>query len=209
MKPAIRLKAVLPGLHSWSSFHREWKVDFTSHAVQTAKGVVFIDPMKPGPAILAKLTALGEPLAVLLTNANHGRDADWFRKHFGVQVYAHPKAKSDCDAKIDVPVMDGEKLPGGLEAIYLPGAVDGECAFFSRAEGSTLIVGDILLNPKGKGLSILPEQYCDDHREARRSLRRLRDLTFKAMVFSHGEPITANARRQFLALLKQSGKQST
>src|ERR1041384_7011945 len=121
MKPARELQEISKGLFNWSSFHEQWKVDFHSYAVRTADGVVFIDPMTPESSVMKKLDALGEPLAIVLTNAHHERDSDWFRKHYGVQLYAHEKAKSDCDTKIDVLVMDGEKLLGGVRAIYLPG----------------------------------------------------------------------------------------
>jgi hypothetical protein len=96
MKPATRLEQITPHLYRWSSLHTEWNVTFSSFAVVTPDGVALIDPMKPAPAVMKQLAALGRPLGVFLTNANHDRDADWFRKQCDVQVYAHEKARSGC-----------------------------------------------------------------------------------------------------------------
>ncbi len=211
MKPATRLRQISPHLYGWASFHAHWKVDFNSYAVKTPDGIVFIDPIMPGPALLKKLRELGEPLGVFLTSASHERDADWFRKQFEVQVYAHEKAKPDCDIKLDVLVMDGEKVPGGLKAVCLPGSGAGETAYFTDLDGGILLLGDALLNPAKGGLALLPEQYCEDSKQARRSLDRLANLNYKVVTFAHGEPLTANAKRdvqQFLEGPKKKKKKS-
>jgi glyoxylase-like metal-dependent hydrolase (beta-lactamase superfamily II) len=206
MKPATKLNEVARSLYGWSSFHPRWKVEFDSYALRTPDGVVFIDPVKPAAVVIKKLEKLGEPLGVFLTNGNHARDADWFRKAFAVQVYAHEKARSDCETKIDVLVLDGEKLPGGLTVVHLPGASPGEAAYHSRAGGGILFVGDTLMNVGGEGLSFLPEQYCDDSRLARRSARRLLDLEFKTATLAHGAPLTTNAKRQIAVFLKNAAR---
>src|SRR5437879_13780338 len=108
MKPATKLRQISPSLYAWSTFHTEWKVNFDSYALVTGDGVVFIDPMKPGPAVLKKLTDLGNPAAVLLTNGNHDRHSDWFRKQFDIQIYAQEKAPTESETKLDLLVMDGE-----------------------------------------------------------------------------------------------------
>ena len=133
MNPATKLNDVTPALYNWAGFHSQWKIDFDSYALKSADGVVFIDPTTPSPAVVKKIEAIGEPLAIVLTNAHHDRDADWFRKRYEIQVYAHESARSDCDTKLDVQVMNGEKLPGGLTAIYLPGSTASEMAQIGRA----------------------------------------------------------------------------
>jgi glyoxylase-like metal-dependent hydrolase (beta-lactamase superfamily II) len=203
MKPATCLKEITKNLYSWSSFHAQWKTDFDSYAVKTPDGVVFVDPMTPAPAIIKKLEALGEPIGIFLTNAHHDRDADWFRKQYGIQVYAHEKAKSDCDTKIDVLVLDGERLPGGLRAIHLPGSAASEIALYSKMGGGIIMIGDALLNVPAKGLALLPDQYIEDRKQAIQSLRKLAELEFKVVTFAHGDPLVENARRQIISFLKK------
>jgi glyoxylase-like metal-dependent hydrolase (beta-lactamase superfamily II) len=203
LKPATKLREIVRSLYGWSSFHAQWKVDFNSYALKTPDGVVFIDPMKPAPDILKELEDLGESIGIFLTNDHHDRDADWFRKQYGIQVYAHEKAKADCDTKIDVLVLDGEKLPGGVKTIYLPGSSASETAFYTKLSGGIILVGDILLNPDGKGLSLLPEPYIEDRKEALKSLPRLLELNFKTITFAHGNPIVKDAMKQIANFLKK------
>ena len=206
MQPATTLKDIAKGLYCWSSFHNQWKVDFHSYGLKTGDGIVFIDPMTPEPAVVKKLDALGEPLAIVLTSAHHERDSDWFRKHYQIQIYAHEKAKSDCDTKIDVLVMDGERLPGGLRTIYLPGVTTSEMALFVKDRGGLLFLGDALLNPPNKGLQLLPEQYIEDRKQALQALRKLLDLNFKTATFAHGDPIVGDAKKKIAAFLKKPSR---
>lgn len=203
MKPAEELRKVSSNLFCWSSFHAQWKIDFDSYALKTSDGVVFIDPLKPSPALTEKLEALGEPIAVLLTNAHHERDADWFRKRYEIQIYAHEQAPHDCDIKIDVLVLNGEKLPGGLKAIHLPGATASETAYYAKSRGGIVLVGDALLRLPNNKLALLPAQYIEDRKQTIQSLRKLLDLDFKVMTFAHGDPIVGNAKRKIAAFLKR------
>ena len=207
LRPSMVLRAISRSLYGWASFHPQWKVDFNSYALKTAEGVVFIDPLKPGPEIITKLEALGEPIAILLTNAHHDRDVDWFRKQYEIQIYAHEKAKADCDTKIDILLMDGERLPGGIKAVHMPGSSAGETAFYARPNGIVL-VGDTLMNQDGKGLTLLPEPYIEDKKQALKSLHRLLDLNFKIITFAHGNPIAQNARNEIVEFLKKPKKKA-
>jgi glyoxylase-like metal-dependent hydrolase (beta-lactamase superfamily II) len=204
MKPATVLNQISPSLVGWARFHTQWKVDFNSYAVKTRDGVVFIDPTLPSPEVVKELEALGAPLAIVLTNAHHDRDADAFRKKYDIQIYAHEKAPSDCDTKIDVLVVNGEKLPGGLKAIFLPGVTTSEMTLYAKSSGGFLLMGDALLNPPGKGLQLLPDQFIEDEQLARRSLRKLLDLDFKIATFAHGDPILQDAKKVIGAYLKKS-----
>jgi len=206
MTPATELRKITRILQGWSSFHAQWKIDFDSYALKTPDGVVFIDPMKPAPAVVEKLEALGEPLAIFLTNADHDRDADWFRKQYGIQIYAHEKAKADCDTKIDVLVLDGEKLPGGVKVIPLLGTAAGSVAFYTRQSGGIVLMGDSLLNIPGKGLALLPAQYLEDKKQAVQSLRQLLDLNFKIATFAHGDPLVKDAKKRIERFLKRTSR---
>lgn len=204
MKPATRLKSIAPNLYGWTSLHTQWKIFFWSYALRTPAGVVIVDPVKPGPTALKALAGLGEPLGIFLTNAHHDRDADWFRKEYEIQIYAHEKAKPDCDTTIDVPVMNDEKMPGGIRAVYLAGNGPGETAFHAKQDGGIVLIGDALIHPPREGLSFLPDQYCEDPAQAKRSVKQLLALDFKIATFGHGEPITTGAKRQIQQFLEQS-----
>ena len=206
MKPATQIHAFSGCLYGWSSFHDQWKVEFNSYLLKTREGVIFIDPMKPAPEAIKEIEALAKPLGIYLTNAHHDRDADWFRKRYEIQIYAHEKAQADCDTKIDVLVMDGEHLPGGVKMIHLPGVSASETAFHTKLDGGILLLGDSLVHEAGKGLAMLPQEYCDDRREAWRSLQKLATLQFKIATFAHGEPLVADAGKEITRFLKKRNK---
>jgi len=203
MKPATQLVAVAKDLYGWSSLHPQWKVLFNSYALRTPAGVLLVDPRQPAAPVVCQLAQLGAPAAILLTNANHDRDAAWFRRRFDVQIYAHEKAQPECDTKIDVPVLDGERLPGGVTALYPPGASAGETAFYCRRAGGLLLLGDVLVNPSATGLALLPEQYLEDRAQAVASLQRLRTLKFQVATFAHGAPLLPAAQAHIVKFLNQ------
>jgi glyoxylase-like metal-dependent hydrolase (beta-lactamase superfamily II) len=206
MTPATKLQAITRHLYQWSGFHTQWKIDFDSHALQTPDGLVLIDPLQPAPAVLRQLEQLGAPIAIILTNANHDRDADWFRKHYDIEIYAHEKAQPECDTRIDVLVLDGEKLPGGLTARHLPGSAAGELALFTRLDGGLVIIGDTLLNSAETGLAFLPDEYLADRKLTRQSLQKLLNLNFKVAVFAHGPALSDGAKRHITNFLKKPKK---
>lgn len=206
LKPATKLKEIVKKLYSWSSFHTQWKVDFNSYALKITDGIVLVDPLKPESAVLKELEDLGEFSGIFLTNAHHDRDADWFRKHYEIQIYAHEKAKADCDTSIDVLILDGERLPGGVKAIHLPGSSASETAFYTKLSGGIVMVGDILLNSGGKGLTLLPEPYIEDRKQALKSLPKLLQHRFATITFAHGDPIVENAEKQIENFLRKPKK---
>jgi hypothetical protein len=205
MGPLQNIKHTIhaPHLHGWAGLHAQWNVEFDSYALQTPAGVVLVDPIQPPQAVVKQLEKLGQPIAIVLTNANHERDAHWFRQRYDIPVYAHENTPDDCDIKIDVLVADHEQLPGGITAIHLPGAAVGEIALHTNLDGGAMLIGDILIHPHGQAVTLPPDQYLTDPKLARQSLRRLLDWNFTTATFAHGVPLTGDAKKRITAFLKQ------
>jgi glyoxylase-like metal-dependent hydrolase (beta-lactamase superfamily II) len=199
MKPANNLREIVSGLWFWSSLHEEWKVDFSSCAWKGKEGLVLIDPIKLAPASLAKLEKVGKPIAILLTNENHERQADWFRKKYGIKVHAHRDAVPGIEIKPDEFFTDGAIVPGGLKVIHLPGTCPSESAFYSEANGGMVLAGDVVTNGKS-GLAFLPDDYCKDAKLSRKSAKKLLKLKFDTLTVAHGNPIHPKAHDQFAKL---------
>ncbi len=200
MKPATNLREIVPGLWSWSSLHEEWKVDFTSAAWNGTDGLVLVDPVKLDDANLAKLEQAGRPIAVLLTNQNHERDADWFRQRYGIRIHVHRDAVPGIEIKPDEFFCDGAVLPGGLQAIHVPGVCPSMTAFYTPSSGGIMMVGDVLMHSK-EGLAFLPDAYCDDPKQNRASARKLLAYEFDTLTFAHGDPLRPKAKEKLQALL--------
>lgn len=200
MKPATNLREFLPNLWCWSAYHEGWKVDFNSCAWKGEDELVLVDPVRLDDANLAKLEKIAPPAAILLTNQNHERDAEWFRDRYGIKIHAHRDAVPGIEITPDEFFCDGTALPGGLKAVHLPGVSLSETAFYAETGQGIVILGDALLNEGGKGLRFLPDQYCKDPQQNRLSLRRLLQLQFETITFAHGDPISPGARQKMAQL---------
>jgi glyoxylase-like metal-dependent hydrolase (beta-lactamase superfamily II) len=199
MKPANNLREIVKGLWFWSSLHEEWKVDFSCCAWNSKDGLVLIDPIELDPASLAKLEKVGKPTAILLTNQNHERHADWFRKKYGIKVHVHRDAVPGIEITPDEFFCDGATVPGGLKVIHMPGTCPSECAFYTEANGGIVLAGDVVGNGKG-GLAFLPDDYCQDAKLGHESAKKLLKLRFETLTVAHGNPIHPKASEQFAKL---------
>ena len=81
-----------------------------------------------------------------------------------------------------------------MTAIAIEGAPAGEIAIYADADGGSLVIGDALINMGSYGFTFLPAKYCANHKQMRRSLRKLLDYEFERILFAHGLPIVANAQ---------------
>ena len=82
--------------------------------------------------------------------------------------------------------------------VELPGASPGEIALHGA---DMLHVGDALVHLPPLGLSILPDKYCSDPKELRRSLEKLLSFRFEALTFAHGQPVMTQARQRLSHLI--------
>ncbi len=190
-------------LFCWQAYDAASKVDLHASAVAVDRRLYFVDPIPLAEEALAELTAGWVPAGIVLTNANHARAAETFRRRFELPVCIHPEAAMEIGLA-STAMLDaggGPAFGGALEAIPLPGAAPGEIALY-RAEGDGLmIVGDAVINLPSPGFAVLPDKYCADPKLLRRSLATLLERPFAQMLFAHGEPIMAKARTRLATLL--------
>ena len=151
------------GFSTWHAYDPVCKAELWSTSFSSPEGTVLFDPIDwpkdtPIPA---------SPLRIVRTNGNHDRSC------------AELAAKMKGQISETVPQFT---------ALALPGAGEGETAFFHSLSG-TLVVGDALIHLAPHGLMPLPDKYCTDPTLLRRSLRRLLDLPIRRIFFAHGDPI--------------------
>jgi glyoxylase-like metal-dependent hydrolase (beta-lactamase superfamily II) len=151
------------GFSTWHAYDPACKAELWSTSFTSPEGTVLFDPIDwpkdtPIPA---------SPLRIVRTNGNHDRSC--------VELAAKTKGQIS-------------KTVPELTALPLPGAGEGETAFFHPPSG-TLVVGDALIHLAPHGLMPLPDKYCTDPALLRQSLRRLLDLPIRRIFFAHGDPI--------------------
>lgn len=182
MQPADEFDDLGGGAFRWETYDPASKVDLSASAIVAAGGLYFVDPIPLEKTALHELLATAQtaPAGIFLTNANHVRASEDFRGALGV------------------PVFTAETPPPGLTVIPLPGGAPREAALHW---GDLLVVGDALINLASHPFSLLPDKYCEDPAELRRSLARLLDFAFSRLLFAHGTPLMTGARIRLAALL--------
>ena len=190
MPVAIEFQTVTPSVFAWHAYAPAVKCDLSSCALDTADGLILVDPIELAEPALAKMILARKPCAIVLTNGNHTRAAEKFRAALGVKIFASHDADG-LDLTPDATLSDGELAFGNIRIISLPGAGPGEIALVGHG---TACVGDALIHLPPEGLRILPDKYCTDPAQLRRSLRKLLSCDFQVMTFAHGAPLTDSPR---------------
>ncbi len=194
MKPVPELDWIAPELAIWHGFNPEVRCDCGSSAVLTSEGWIVFDPIPLARDAWAELLRQARVKAIALTSGNHQRDSLALKKILGVPIVAPEPARGEIEA--DEWLKDGDML-AGFSLIGLPGAAIGEAAW---CDGKHLVMGDALIH--FDPLSLLPDKYCTDPAELRRSAQKLLMTEFQTVLFAHGLPIVSHAREKIAALLK-------
>jgi glyoxylase-like metal-dependent hydrolase (beta-lactamase superfamily II) len=186
---ATGVEEVVPGVRRWS-IHDE-RIDFVgaAYSVETADGVVMIDPL---PLEEEALEQLGRVEAIVLTCGSHQRCAWRYRRELGVEVFAPALAK-EIDEEPDVRYGEGDPLPAGLEAVFTPGAGTTQHTLL-LAEPKVAFVPDLLVGTSDDRIAMLSARWMYDPDEARRSVERLLELDFDVLCLAHGPAVTQGAK---------------
>jgi hypothetical protein len=181
---AEAVEEVVPGVWHWR-LHDD-RIDFVSasHAVSGPAGTVLIDPL---PLADEPLKSLWNIAAICVSAGSHQRSAWRYRQELRAPVLA-PALSKELEEEPDGRYGDGDELPGGLRAIFTPGAGTTQHTLLLDVEGGVAFVPDLLVRPPGEELRLIEDEY-HDVTEARRSIERLLDLPFAVLCLAHGEPI--------------------
>lgn len=188
---AQEAREVVPGLWHWNvDDERIGGFIGASHAVATEEGTVLVDPHALAGDALA---GLGEVTAIVLTASVHERAAWGLRRELGVPVWL-PAATRQAEGEPDERYSEGDRLPGGLDAIFTPGAGTTQHTLVDRVRRAAF-VSDLLVRPRGGRLALLAEDLAHDYAELRRTVEsKLLPLDVDILCLAHGEPVTDDAR---------------
>jgi glyoxylase-like metal-dependent hydrolase (beta-lactamase superfamily II) len=201
MAAGFELERIHPSLAFWQTYDSAIKADLFSTAVTTKDGTFLVDPIALENAALDQLAHQSPIAGVIVTNSNHIRASKDYLSAFSVPLYAH------CSSVIDripvhlVEITDGSQICDELEARTIDGAAPGEIALYHRSDGGTLIVGDALINFGPDGFTFLPQKYCGNAKEMKKSLLKLLPYNARRMLFAHGIPILSGATERLRQLL--------
>jgi glyoxylase-like metal-dependent hydrolase (beta-lactamase superfamily II) len=189
---------ISPGYALWHTYHRKLKAELFSTALVAGNELTIIDPIALPSAHQTELESLGRVARIVITNANHARDAATFAHCYSAPIFAPPELSAELPNSHRL--QDAHAI-GRLRVIRIEGAAEGEFALYHPDDAGTLIVGDALINFDPHGFTLLPRKYCADQKQMTRSLRKLLDLDFARIFFAHGNPIMIRARERLESLL--------
>lgn len=188
---------VVPGVWHWALADDRIGGHFSAaHALATPGGTVLIDPLPLAPAGLERL---GTVFAICLTTSSHQRSAWRYRGDYGVEVWAPALARM-FDEQPDRRYGDGDELPGGLRAVFTPGAGTSQHTLVA-VEPAVAFVPDLLVHQPGEPLALIPAEYAHDVDEARANVEKLLGLPFEVLCMGHGAPITDDPKDAIRTLL--------
>jgi hypothetical protein len=195
---AAALAQPFPGVFRWAAFSPAHRVELTSHAVVLGGRLFVFDPIPLAAPAVAALLAAAPAAAIVLTNENHARTAEAWRRRTGAPVWAAP------DAGLELPGVNRLPLAAGFWEGWhlhdLAGGAGGEVALRGAAL-DLVVAGDALVNLPGRGLEVLPAKYCRDPAALRARLRALAAAPFGRLVMAHGGPVAPDAAARVAALL--------
>jgi len=201
---AASLNELPSGILHWSVFDDRIEARSDAYAVPTPEGAILIDPL---PLAARALEELGEVLAICISIQSHQRSAWRYREHFGAPVHA-PRGSVGLEGTPDAWYGPVQRLPGGLLAVHTPGPCEASYALLledpPRGPG-ILFVGDLLVRTVGP-FGFVPDEYQEDPKRTRESVRRLLELTFDGVYSGHGEPLVEGGARAVREALERDSR---
>ena len=194
---------VFEDMYCWSVFNDQRQIDFNGHLWVRREGNVLIDPVPMSENDLRQLDRLGGAALIVLTNADHEREAAFFRERTGADVVVHSEDADALSVPVDRMVEDGEEIVPGLECIHLRyGKSPGELALY-WPERKLVLAGDLVVGAPLGRVSLLMDEKLADPPRAALELRKVLARPFEALLVGDGHSIMHGAREEVLACLER------
>ena len=202
MRAASEFDRITSNIAIWHDYDSVVKTELYSTYVRTSGGAHLIDPIPLESEALDEVIGSNSVAGIIVTNLNHRRAFAQFAERFSVPIFAHSDSFQDEQPKRLRKIADGQAICDELRVMGIEGAVLGEIALYHASNGGALIIGDALINFEPYGFTFLPAKYCSNHKQMRRSLRKLLDYKAERMLFAHGTPILSEASERLRGLLE-------
>lgn len=179
------MKQLLDGVYTWSVWNEAKELDFNGHYLLTDEGACIIDPPPLSDADVEEIGRLGRPIAIVVTNHNHVRDAQTLHQAFGCQLAVPALDAAQVGCPFDATYGDGDTF-GPLGAIVLANQKSpGESALY-WPKRRLLVLGDALIGKPAGKLSLLPPAKYADVAKAREGLKPLLELDVETLLVGDG-----------------------
>jgi len=190
-------------LYCWSEFDPDRNIDFHSYVWVSGERVVVFDPLPISAHDKKHLDSLGALTHIIITNADHVRDARLLSDNGDVEIWAPEAERNSIDLPCSRWINETETLLEGLQGYSLSGSkTPGEMAFL--IEGDTLVTGDLLRAHSGGALCLLPDAKLNDKALAVESLKRLASIeSINAILPGDGWPVFRDGQKVLSELVSR------
>ncbi len=194
-------KEILKDVRSWHLYNDIKGMDFNGFLAKTGKKEwVAIDP-----ATFTDLNHLKKfkVSAVLLTNADHARDANKFKDFFQCKILVNEKdAPLLEDVKADGTFKNGDVIHG-MRVVEVPdNKTPGESAFLWE-ERKILFIGDAVVGKPMWKLNLLADDKYRDVKKAAEGIKVLYNLDYDTMLLGDGEHPMLKGKEYLLDFFKR------
>lgn len=183
---------IAPGLWFWPSTHPRHGIRISSYYLEDAG--VLIDPMVPEEG-LDWFRARTPPVAALLTNRHHHREAGAFAQAFGTRVLCNRLGAMEFTRGEPVEFFGpGDELPGDVVAIEVGGICPDETALHLRAHRALAVADGVVRFPHDGPLTFVPDMLMHDPARTKEALLRAfgriaEQVDFDHLLMAHGDPV--------------------
>lgn len=195
-------RLIFEDMYTWGCFSPQRQIDFNGHLWVRPDGNILIDPVAMSEDDREQLNALGGAKHIVLTNADHERDAAVFQEWTGAEILVH---EADAEALAVAParsVQHGETIVPGLHVIHLQhGKSPGEIALYFP-EKQTVLFGDLVVGAPMGALTLLDDAKLADPPQAALELRKILALRFNTVLVGDGHSIFKDARQHLIDCLQ-------
>jgi hypothetical protein len=198
------MNEVLPGVLHWTAQHERLGQPVHSHFAVVAAAL--IDPRVPAGGVDA-IARYGRADRILLSNRHHLRHSERFAAAFGCPIRCHEAGLHEFGDGPEVQGFRfGDEVAPGITALEMGALTPEDTVFHLDAGPGALLFADGLIRGRDGALRFVRDELMGDDPEGvkvglRRSLRRLLDEDFDALLFAHGEPMPSgghDALRRFV-----------
>ncbi len=195
---------IIAGVWIWSLWKPERNLYFNSFFITRPDGNLAIDPLPLSEADALEIEARGGVAWVVITNADHERDARAVATRFGAKIAASAPDVAMLARPVDRALAHGDEI-GGARVIALDGfKTPGECAIvFPDLE--TVVLGDALWGAPAGSLRLMPDDKLADPRRAALSLRAVAAMWPKHLLVGDGACVFGHAKAEIWKTLDALG----
>jgi hypothetical protein len=207
------VRELAPGLLHWTARHPEWHPEgfgdeVGSFALETDDALLLVDPLTDD-ALVEELGRLagGRPVHILITVDYHVRSAATLARRLGAHVWGPPSAAERLAGEVAfAELAPGAPGPAGATAVHVESEVPGERPLWLPSHGA-IAFGDTIVRTPGGELRLWGQHPPgeEDLRVYRERLAptfaALLDLPVRAVLVTHGEPVTEDAAATLRACL--------